>query len=201
MAPQSTSQRRWCLRNRERINAKQKLAYRAGKIPSRLRPLRLHDYCVVCGKPIPDERRTDAKYCAKACEQAMHVDRKRARRQAGTEYRETPARLKERFKAWSAKNPESIRAYRQTRRARRKHVFAEHIKPIEVFKRDRWVCQLCKRATPRALLGTASKRKPTVDHIVPLSKGGCHTFQNVQCACAECNGRKNAKVKGQFRLF
>lgn len=30
----------------------------------------------------------------------------------------------------------------------------------------------------------------TIDHVVPLSKGGCNIFSNLQLAHAECNHRK-----------
>jgi 5-methylcytosine-specific restriction endonuclease McrA len=34
----------------------------------------------------------------------------------------------------------------------------------------------------------------TVDHIVPLSFGGCNTIENVQPLCALCNGIKGCEV-------
>lgn len=36
---------------------------------------------------------------------------------------------------------------------------------------------------------------PTIDHVIPLSKGGSHTWDNVKVACGECNCVvKGAKV-------
>jgi 5-methylcytosine-specific restriction endonuclease McrA len=40
-----------------------------------------------------------------------------------------------------------------------------------------------------------------LDHIVPLAKGGTHTWNNVQCTCRRCNAGKAAKVIGQMLLF
>ena len=36
--------------------------------------------------------------------------------------------------------------------------------------------------------------QPTVDHIIPISKGGTHTWDNVQLACVRCNAAKGATM-------
>jgi 5-methylcytosine-specific restriction endonuclease McrA len=46
-------------------------------------------------------------------------------------------------------------------------------------------CYWCKRAWTKT-------RRPTHDHIVPLSKGGANTVENSVCACRDCNSRKGA---------
>jgi 5-methylcytosine-specific restriction endonuclease McrA len=70
----------------------------------------------------------------------------------------------------------------------------------KVFQRDGWRCQLCGRATPKRLKGKQQPTSPEVDHIVPLSRGGGHVWDNVQCACRQCNGDKGANVLGQLRI-
>lgn len=58
---------------------------------------------------------------------------------------------------------------------------------FKVLQRDRFRCQLCGRS-PASELGC----KLHVDHIVPVSKGGKTTFENLRALCAECNvGRSN----------
>jgi 5-methylcytosine-specific restriction endonuclease McrA len=39
---------------------------------------------------------------------------------------------------------------------------------------------------------SGKKAKPTIDHIVPLAKGGKHTLANLQLMCALCNSIKQA---------
>lgn len=80
-------------------------------------------------------------------------------------------------------------------------VSVERIDPILVFNRDGWKCHICKRATPKRLRGTFDERAPELDHILPLSMGGSHTWDNVACACRRCNGEKSNKPKGQMLLF
>ncbi len=48
-----------------------------------------------------------------------------------------------------------------------------------VFARDDWTCQYC-----------GSRTQLTVDHVVPRSKGGGTTWENIVAACAPCNRRK-----------
>lgn len=87
-------------------------------------------------------------------------------------------------------------------RARRAGVPCDYsIRPLQVCARDGWRCQLCGCSTPRYLRGTTNSRAPEVDHIVPLSAGGGHTWDNVQCACRKCNSDKGAKPLGQLRLI
>ena len=93
------------------------------------------------------------------------------------------------------------RIYKAVRRARTRGAEAEHIDPIAVFTRDRWRCQLCGCPTPKRLRGQMVDRAPELDHIVPLSRGGAHTWANTQCACRKCNGEKNNKTLGQLRCF
>lgn len=83
--------------------------------------------------------------------------------------------------------------YKSIRRAR-EAIEAEVVVPQQVFARDGWKCQLCGVDTPRRLRGSYEPNAPELDHIVPLSKGGGHTWANVQCACRACNSAKGASL-------
>ena len=85
-------------------------------------------------------------------------------------------------------------------------VAAETVSCIDVFDRDNWTCQLChrqvlRRAKRSARTGRLHPRTASIDHIVPLSRGGAHSERNCQCACLRCNVRKGNKMIGQIRLF
>jgi 5-methylcytosine-specific restriction endonuclease McrA len=92
-------------------------------------------------------------------------------------------------------------AYRRARKLKQRGVTVEPVNPIRVLQRDNWRCQLCGMPTPRRLRGTYDDRAPEVDHIVPLAKGGEHSYRNVQCACRKCNLAKADTIKGQMLLF
>jgi 5-methylcytosine-specific restriction endonuclease McrA len=48
-----------------------------------------------------------------------------------------------------------------------------------VFARDGWTCQYC-----------GSRSNLTVDHVIPRSKGGASSWENIVASCAPCNRRK-----------
>lgn len=41
----------------------------------------------------------------------------------------------------------------------------------------------------------------TVDHIIPLSRGGTDTPENLQCTCNSCNWLKGNKMPHEFTSF
>ena len=76
----------------------------------------------------------------------------------------------------------------------------EHISLARLFLRDGGKCQLCgKRLSTKHVV--PHKAAPTVDHIVPLAKGGIHGPSNVQLACFACNSAKGSGcVEGREQL-
>ncbi len=55
-----------------------------------------------------------------------------------------------------------------------------------VFARDDWTCQYC-----------GSRSQLTVDHVIPRSKGGLSTWDNIVASCAPCNRRKGDSLPRQ----
>lgn len=48
-----------------------------------------------------------------------------------------------------------------------------------VFARDGWECQYC------------GKDAENIDHVIPKSRGGTHTWDNVVASCRKCNSKKD----------
>lgn len=57
---------------------------------------------------------------------------------------------------------------------------------LEVFERDNWTCGICGDMIDRHLRGDNWWRA-TLDHVIPLCKGGTHTWDNVRAAHWRCN--------------
>jgi 5-methylcytosine-specific restriction endonuclease McrA len=61
-----------------------------------------------------------------------------------------------------------------------------------IFLRDEHTCQYCRKK-----LG---EKRLTIDHVVPLSKGGRHEWTNVVTACSGCNNKKGDKSPERANL-
>ena len=61
-----------------------------------------------------------------------------------------------------------------------------------IFARDNNQCQYCGRKFIMSEL--------SLDHVVPRSQGGGTTWDNIVCACVECNVRKGGRTPRQANL-
>lgn len=58
-----------------------------------------------------------------------------------------------------------------------------------VFKRDSFQCQYCSK-----------KDHLTIDHVVPKSKGGMSTWNNLITACSRCNSMKGDRTPTEAQM-
>ena len=58
-----------------------------------------------------------------------------------------------------------------------------------LFARDGNRCQYCGDRFPMSEL--------SIDHVLPQSRGGEHTWQNLVCSCVACNSRKGTRTPVQ----
>jgi 5-methylcytosine-specific restriction endonuclease McrA len=168
------------------------------------KPAKVHSVhpCVVCGCATSNKYRT----CSKACWSVRHSQLLK-----GKKYR--LARVVKHCRICHRSFVVTRRAtvecprcrkpkYLKSSYRRAKHFGVKRDRSISLAKvgtRDRWQCQLCGcRTLPKQR--STHDRYPNVDHIVPLSRGGTHTWDNVQLTCRSCNQRKATEIRGQFRL-
>ena len=60
----------------------------------------------------------------------------------------------------------------------------------EIFERDDYLCHFCGKQTEKTTI-VPYDHAPTIDHLMPLAKGGLHTRANVATACFKCNWMKS----------
>lgn len=170
-------------------------------------------YCVICGKELPGRH---SKYCSDECigekerrrSLALNSEKKelkpRTCKECGITFFPKYGDKRSKFhsdkcrirftKRWSGNNFRSKAWY-----------YGVSYQPInigKVFERDGWRCQICGKLTPKKNRGTRYPNAPEADHRIPMSKGGGHNYDNVQCACRKCNGEKSNKNEaGQLPLF
>lgn len=58
-----------------------------------------------------------------------------------------------------------------------------------ILRRDRFRCQYC-----------GSREKLTVDHVIPKSRGGRDTWENLVAACTPCNNRKGNRTPEEANM-
>jgi 5-methylcytosine-specific restriction endonuclease McrA len=171
--------------------------------------------CRLCFGPIPLSARSDAGHCSVVCQQmswylanqehclqrqaawnAEHAEEKRAASSDWyTRNRERAAALTRR---WRAENPDLVRKISRqaahVRRARKRGASTvEKIDLVEIWERDQGICWLCETSID-VDLSWPHPMSQSLDHVVPLAKGGDHSRANVALAHLVCNLRKGAKL-------
>ncbi|WP_081401272.1 HNH endonuclease [Acinetobacter tandoii] len=182
-----------------------KLKYKLKKIPT-------IKTCLCCGVEF-NSKQGQSKYCSAECRIRSISEEAKVSRETYTRIAEAHVRVSfcvvcnefcdapyqgnlRKFCSASCEN-KNIRSkpYYRAKRSRldalkRNASKAERIDPIDVLNRDGWICYLCGIPTPKNLRGTYEFNAPEVDHIVPLSRGGSHSMNNLRCACRKCNNKK-----------
>lgn len=68
--------------------------------------------------------------------------------------------------------------------------FRRQVTNTFLFARDSYKCQYCGRHKTQL----RGREFLTRDHIIPISRGGGNTWQNVVTACSPCNNRKGSHL-------
>lgn len=125
-------------------------------------------------------------------------EREKARRSEAHRKRREAAGREKRAAAGSAQAQENKRAKRRTMKLKRERLIrgtrCENVKHQEIAERDGWKCAICG--------GKVTRRNWSLDHIVPLSAGGAHSYANCALAHRVCNSRRGAgRLASQPPLF
>jgi 5-methylcytosine-specific restriction endonuclease McrA len=186
---QLESHRRYRARNKERLNQiarERKAATRGARVALREQKLAERRQWRIDHADEVRARRREVEGLWRA---KLPPEVREARRAQYRAYKDSLPReiRRAKWKAWKAANPELYRAKCARRKARlRSAPVVEKIVPADIFERDGWMCYLCGK---QADVTTA-----TIDHIIPVSRGGHHSAANCRCAHYLCNSRKHDKT-------
>jgi 5-methylcytosine-specific restriction endonuclease McrA len=93
------------------------------------------------------------------------------------------------------------RAASRRRRARKRNVHNETVYLEIIAQRDKYKCHICRKRVDMNL-DVQDMYSPTMDHLIPISLGGDHTYANIRLAHRICNSRKgNRAINEQLLLF
>lgn len=144
---------------------------------------------------------TQCKSCARARRvETYQADLDASRAKSRQWYSASRARRLADARRYRRRHPEKIRANGSVARARKRAALVERFDHCEIFERDGWICQICGKQVDRER-AWPHPQSPSLDHIVPLAKGGEHSRRNVQLAHLGCNWHKHTGGTDQLRLI
>lgn len=156
--------------------------------------------CEFCGDSFMPKKR-DAKYCPdKWCGQAAYERRKALGQELpksfdvscdGCGIKFTAKKFDARWCSKTCANRHWGNVRARQARVREAGSYADR----DVFVRDNWVCYLCGGLIDAELPRT-DPMGATIDHVVPLARGGDDSLENVRAAHFSCNVRKGSSSPG-----
>lgn len=131
-------------------------------------------------------RAADSAREAAACRRWREKNKEHIARKNRAYYEKNTDRVKASVRAYLAANPEKAKAWQQNYRARRRAGgLLTGAQVHKVLFRSR-VCFYCEKAF-------TLRRRPTLDHVIPLSKGGTNQMWNLVACCRSCNSSKRER--------
>lgn len=91
---------------------------------------------------------------------------------------------------WKRENPDKVLAQTNRRRARKKKASVFDIRPRELARLYNSPCVVC-----------GTRHDITLDHIIPLDRGGRHSIGNLQAMCRFHNSMKGTLLMVEFRIY
>jgi 5-methylcytosine-specific restriction endonuclease McrA/endogenous inhibitor of DNA gyrase (YacG/DUF329 family) len=204
--PRERNPKRWC---------SERCRYWASKYPGTLRPIARS--CPTCGADM-SERSTRAIYCTTRCGEVARGQRlpqslplrKCDLPECGLEFqpkreggrccsekhgkllwnRESRAEGRQKPPPWSDARRDR---YHRRRAQKREASTGEPVLMASIAERDGWRCSLCSLPVDPAVAWPNSL-SPSLDHRVPLSRGGAHDPSNVFLAHLGCNSSKGDRM-------
>jgi len=167
--------------------------------------------CVGCGKKFVGHQNT--KWCSEKCFYELKKDRylenqrDKYRQSRGLEIKEkiceecgqlfTPENL---YQIRFCSNKCGEKNAKQNRNQLIRYRSYGRVYPDKIWLRDGGICQICKTKVDRTKKAPHPK-SVSLDHIVPISKGGTHEMSNLRLAHFLCNSKRGNRGEAQLLLF
>lgn len=156
---------------------------------------------------VDGRRVTTRKYCSDECRRLAGNQRRQARKRAlrGDPYERDCAYCGRLFYCDPNQRGAEPKYCRQTcrleatrKRRRAKRAGAEHERVLKsvVFMRDKGRCGICRKKIDR-FLPYPDPMSASLDHVVPISQGGAHTYANVRITHLSCNVVRSNRGGGE----
>jgi 5-methylcytosine-specific restriction endonuclease McrA len=145
--------------------------------------------CLQCGDSLAGKMVT-ATYCSRACKSQASESR-RTRDDASRYTKEREQRIVS-ASAYAKANPHVGQATKRKRKALLAGAESRLFTPqdwLRVQRRHDGCCVYCGKSGPL-----------TMDHVIPLIRGGRHAIGNILPACARCNSSKNGRYITEWKL-
>jgi 5-methylcytosine-specific restriction endonuclease McrA len=117
-------------------------------------------------------------------------NRERAHQNATAWRKANPERNRDNQNRWRKENPDKQRAKEVRRRTAHRANGVYFISNAEIKRLYSSPCFYCQ-----------DTKDITLDHIIPISRGGSHSIGNLLPACRSCNLSKNAKTITEWRMW
>ena len=159
--------------------------------------------CKHCGKVYRPKQRRVSVFCGTKCKGDARNLKAKAERIAEKRHslrlcvvckEPVPSSARSDKKYCSTKCAEDVRGkINNASRRLRTNTPDVRISRFEIYTRDEWTCQLCNKPVNRNL-NWPHKLCASLDHILPLSRGGTNAVTNLQLAHYSCNSRRGDKM-------
>lgn len=144
----------------------------------------MNKLCLICGTEFVPKKFHSGRqiYCKSSCNKKAWKKRN---------WQKVLADQRAWFKKKRIEQPERFRMYVKNRKALIR-LTGSSKKFSTIFRLEDWV-EIQSRFNNKCVICDIGG-KMTIDHIIPLSKGGLHCKENIQPLCHSCNSRKKDKI-------
>ena len=161
-------------------------------------------FCPQCKRTLPSSAFNIARgtpsglqsYCRK-CQNPMVLQQYYNHKAAWLAYRKANhqrrwAHNRALAKLWRKNNHTRYLGHMRRYQAMKRGATVENVNYDAIWERDNGICYIC---------GLFILREDVhFDHVIPLSKGGSHTYENVRVTHSRCNLSKHAKLPSEIGL-